>query len=365
MFGICLEHLDERQRRILAGSLARALGRGGIVAVAEASGMSRSTVQAAVRQIDAGLEVTTRVRPPGAGRIRAQDAQPGLAEALDALIQPEARGDPTCPLRWTAKSTRTLARELHSQGFAISHETVARLLHQTGYRLQATQQGGGSGPSDREAQFRHVYDQVARHLNAGEPVISVSTTKHQAHPRDQAVRDQNLSRTGAPVRVDVHDFPDPAPFIPLPHGSDWIPGPDADEGFGAFGADDDTAQLGASAVGRWWDEVGVVAYPGATRILVTGDASGSNGLRSPRWTQGLGILAARARLGVTVANFPLGTTKWNRIEHRLASVVWVNWLGRPLASHEVVICLIANTSTPTGVDVRTRLERSLYRGASG
>ncbi|MGH9071160.1 MAG: ISAzo13-like element transposase-related protein [Acidimicrobiales bacterium] len=192
-----------------------------------------------------------------------QDAQPGLWEALDALIKPETRADSTCPLRWTTKSTRTLATELAAQGFAISHETVARVLRQTGYRLQASRQGVGAGPSNREAQFRHLCDTVAQHLNAGEPVISVSTTKRQAHPRDQAVRDQNLSLTGAPVRVEVHDFPDPAP-----HGSGWIPGPHADESFGA--------------VGRWWDEVGSVAYPGATRLLITGDASGPNSLHSPR-----------------------------------------------------------------------------------
>ena len=357
MLGTCLEHLDERQRRILAGSLARTLGRGGIVAVAEASGMSRSTVQIAVGQIDAGLEVTDRVRPPGAGRLRAQDKQPGLWEALDALVEPQTRGDPMCPLRWTTKSTRTLADELRAEGFSISHETVAQLLHQMGYSLQATaKENEGTAHPDRDAQFRHLNAAVEGHLAASQPVISVDTKKKEVLG-NLANKGTEWQPAGTPVRVEVHDFPDPKLGKAVPYGVYDIA---ANEGFVTVGSDADTAEFAVSAIGRWWDEVGALAYPDATRLLITADAGGSNGYRSRLWKRELGALATRTGLTITVAHLPPGTSKWNRIEHRLFSAISMNWRGRPLTSLEVVVNLIANTTTRTGLKVRARLDQSLY-----
>lgn len=357
LWNTCSEHFDERQRRIFAGGLARCLGRGGIVAVAEASGMSRSTVQIAVGQIDAGLEVTTRVRPPGAGRRRAQDSQPGLWEALDALVEPEARGDPMCPLRWTTKSTRTLAAELAVQGYVVSHETVAQLLHQMGYSLQATaKENEGTAHPDRDAQFLHLNDQVTEHLAASQPVVSVDTKKKEVLG-NLANKGKEWQPGKTPVRVDVHDFPDPKLGKAVPYGVYDIA---ANEGYVTVGSDGDTAEFAVSAIGRWWDEVGCLAYPEATRLLITADAGGSNGYRSRLWKRELGALADRTGLSITVCHLPPGTSKWNKIEHRLFSAISMNWRGRPLTSHQVVVELIANTTTRTGLKVRARLDQGLY-----
>ncbi len=357
MMTVCLEHLDERQRRIVAGSLARALGYGGIVAVADATGMSRSTVQKAVGEIDAGVEVSVRVRPPGAGRPRAQDAQPGLWEALDALVEPETRGDPMCPLRWTTKSTRKLADELVAAGFTVSHVTVAELLYQMGYSLQATaKENEGAQHPDRDGQFGHINAQVEDHLAAGEPVISVDTKKKEV-VGNLANKGKEWHETGVPVRVDVHDFPDPKVGKAVPYGVYDL---GANEGFVTVGSDGDTAEFAVASIGRWWDEVGTLAYPAATRLLITADAGGSNGYRLRLWKRELGALAERTGLTITVCHFPPGTSKWNRIEHRLFSAISTNWRGRPLASHQVIVNLIANTTTRTGLKVRACLDHGLY-----
>ncbi len=352
-----MPHLDERQRRIMAGSAARALGRGGIAAVAEATGMSRSTVQKAVGEIDAGVEVSDRVRPPGAGRPRVEDAQPGLLQALDDLVEPESRGDPMCPLRWTSKSTRTLADELRAQGFEVSHVTVGELLHRMGYSLQApAKENEGAQHPDRDAQFRHIDRQARAHLKAGQPVISVDTKKKEV-VGNLANKGREWQPAGAPVRVDVHDFPDPEVGKAIPYGVYDL---GANEGFVVVGDDADTAEFAVATIGRWWDEVGRVAYPDATRLLITADAGGSNGYRSRLWKLRLGELAARTRLDITVCHFPPGTSKWNKIEHRLFSAISMNWRGRPLTSHQVVVDLIANTTTRTGLKVRARLDQGYY-----
>jgi hypothetical protein len=357
MLGNVLPHLDERQRRILAGATATVLGRGGIVAVAEASGMSRSTLQKAVGEIAAGVEVSGRVRPPGAGRPRVEDAQPGLLQALDDLVEPESRGDPMCPLRWTAKSTRTLAGELRAQGFAVSHVTVADLLGRMGYSLQAPakEQEGAQHP-DRDAQFRHIDAQARAHLGAGQPVVSVDTKKKEV-VGNLANKGREWQPTGRPTRVDVHDFPDPEVGKAIPYGVYDL---GANEGFVAVGDDADTAEFAVATIGRWWDEVGSVAYPDATRLLVTADAGGSNGYRNRLWKLRLSDLAARTGLQVTVCHLPPGTSKWNKIEHRLFSAISMNWRGRPLTSHQVVVDLIANTTTRSGLKVRAHLDEGYY-----
>ena len=357
MLTTVLPHLDERQRRIMAGAAARALGRGGIAAVSEAAGMSRSTVQKAAGEIDAGVEVSDRVRPPGAGRPRVEDAQPGLLLALDDLVEPESRGDPMCPLRWTSKSTRTLAGELRAQGFDVSHVTVADLLHRMGYSLQApAKENEGAQHPDRDTQFRHIDRQARAHLKAGQPVISVDTKKKEV-VGNLANKGREWQPAKTPVRVDVHDFPDPEVGKAIPYGVFDL---GANEGFVVVGDDADTAEFAIATIGRWWDEVGSVAYPEATRLLITADAGGSNGYRSRLWKLKLAELAARTGLDITVCHFPPGTSKWNKIEHRLFSAISMNWRGRPLTSHQVVVDLIAKTTTRTGLKVRARLDQGYY-----
>lgn len=357
MLTTVLPHLDERQRRIVAGATARLVGRGGIVAVAEATGMSRSTVQKAVGEIDAGVEVSARVRPPGAGRPKAIDAQPGLLVALDDLVEPESRGDPMCPLRWTTKSTRTLAAELEARGFQISHVTVAGLLHQMGYSLQApAKENEGAQHVDRDAQFRHLYAQVEEHLSSGQPVISVDAKKKEVVGNlKNGGREWQPAKT--PVRVDVHDFPDPEVGKAVPYGVYDLA---ANEGFVVVGDDGDTAEFAVASIRRWWEQVGSVAYPDATRLLITADAGGSNGYRTRLWKVELARLAAAAGIEITVCHFPPGTSKWNKVEHRLFSAISMNWRGRPLTSHQVMVELIAATTTTTGLKVRAQLDQGYY-----
>ena len=357
MLTTVMEHLDERQRRILAGSAARSVGRGGVAAVAEATGMSRSTVSKAVAEIDAGVEVSARVRAPGSGRPKAIDAQPGLLVALDALVEPESRGDPMCPLRWSTKSTRTLAAELRGQGFQISHVTVADLLGRMGYSLQApAKENEGAQHPDRDGQFRHLNAQVKAHLKAGQPVVSVDTKK-----KEVVGNHKNGGRewrpSGSPTRVDVHDFPDPEVGKAVPYGVYDI---GANEGYVVVGDDGDTAQFAVSSIRRWWLEIGQLAYPDAKRLLITADAGGSNGYRTRLWKVELAKLAVEAGIEITVCHFPPGTSKWNKIEHRLFSAISMNWRGRPLTSHQVIVDLIANTTSRTGLKVRARLDQGYY-----
>ncbi len=357
LFGRVTPHLDERQRRVLAGSVARALGRGGIAAVAEAAGMSRSTLQDAVGQIDSGMEVSGRVRAPGGGRPRATERDPTLLGDLDVLVEPETRGDPMCPLRWTTKSTEHLAQALRDLGHVVSADTVGRLLRAMGYSLQApAKENEGVQHEDRDAQFRYLNGQVEAHLGAGQPVISVDTKKKEVMG-NLANKGREYQPKGEPVRVDVHDFPDPALGKAVPYG---VLDLSADAGFVVVGADGDTAAFAVNTIGRWWDTVGAVAYPEAARLLITADAGGSNGYRSRLWKRELGALAERTGLAITVCHFPPGTSKWNRIEHRLFSHISMNWRGRPLTSHEVVVDLIAATTTRSGLTVRAELDRGSY-----
>jgi hypothetical protein len=342
---------------VLAGSAARVLGRGGIVAVAEATSMSRSTLQKAVAEIDAGIEPFDRLRAPGAGRPRVIDAQPGLLEALDDLVEPESRGDPECRLRWTSKSTRKLSEELLAKGYRASHVTVADLLHQMDYSLQApAKENEGAQHADRDAQFRHI-DALARaHLSDGQPVISVDTKKKEV-VGNLTNKGKEWQPKGQPVRVDVHDFPDPEVPKAVPYGIYDLA---QNEGFVSVGDSHDTAEFAVETIRRWWAEVGSLAYPDAERLLITADAGGSNSYRSRLWRLELSKLAAEAGIDITVCHFPPGTSKWNKIEHRLFSAISTNWRGRPLESHEVIVDLIAATTTRTGLKVRARLDQSYY-----
>lgn len=350
-------HLDERQRRVLAGSAARMLGRGGIVAVAEATGMSRSTLQDAVGQVDAGVEVSDRVRAPGGGRPRLVDKDPTLLSDLDSLVDPETRGDPMCPLRWTTKSTEHLAQALRQMGHGVSADTVGRLLAQMGYSLQApAKENQAAQHVDRDGQFRYLNGQVESHLRAGQPVISVDTKKKEVLG-NLANKGREYHHGGEPTRVDVHDFPDPKLGKAVPYGVFDLT---ADAGFVTVGSDGDTAAFAVASIGRWWDLVGRAAYPDSTRLLITADAGGSNGYRSRLWKRELGALAKRTGLAITVCHFPPGTSKWNTIEHRLFSFISQNWRGKPLVSYAVILNLIAATTTTTGLTVASSLDTNSY-----
>jgi len=357
MFATVMPLLDERQRRLLAGAQARALGRGGIEAVVRAAGMSRTTVQKALREMDSGVEPPARIRRPGAGRKRLTDKDPSLLSELDAMVEPLARGDPMCPLRWTSKSTGNLADALGNLGHQVSPDTVGRLLVGMEYSLQATaKQREGDQHPDRDAQFVYLSERVGDHLRAGEPVISVDTKKKEVVGQ-LANKGREYQPKGQPERVDVHDFPDPAVGRAIPYGVFDVA---ANEGFVVVGDDHDTAAFAVATIGRWWDMVGSVAYPDAHRLLITADAGGSNGYRLRLWKLELAHLAARSGLEITVCHFPPGTSKWNKIEHRLFSAISMNWRGRPLVSHEVIVNLIGATTTRSGLKVHAERDSGSY-----
>jgi transposase len=303
-------HLNERQRRLWAGAEARSFGWGGIAAVARATGMSRSTVQDAVAEIDGGAEVSDRVRQPGAGRKKLIDLNPGLLLALDDLVEPTARGDPMSPLRWTAKSVRTLAAELGAQGHRVSASKVGQLLKEMGYSLQApAKEVEGAQHVDRDAQFRHIKSQAEAHIAAGQPVISIDTKKKEV-VGNLANKGREYRPIGDPTRVDVHDFPDPEVGKAIPFGIYDI---GANDGFVVVGDDHDTAAFAVATIGRWWDMVGSTAYPQATSLMVTADAGGSNAYRNRLFKVELAKLAQRTGVAITMCHFPPGTSKWNKV----------------------------------------------------
>jgi transposase len=351
-------HLDERQRRITAGAMVRTLDRHGAAkAVAEASGLSAKTVQRGTQEVDEGIEPATGVRSPGAGRKTVEESQPGLAEALDELIDPETRGDPMCPLRWTTKSTRVLADELTAQGYTVSHSTLAKVLDGMGYSLQApAKTREGADHPDRDAQFRYLDQQVRAHMAAGEPVISVDGKKKEK-VGNYAPSGREWQPKGEPVEVNMHDFPDKELGKVTPYGVYDISG---NNGWVTVGTSADTAEFATSAIRRWWEEMGRAAYPGAARLLITADGGGSNGHRSRLWKREIAAFAEEAGLEVTVCHYPPGTSKWNKIEHRMFSHITRNWRGRPLESHEVVVSLIANTTTRAGLKIRAGLDQRTY-----
>jgi transposase len=356
-FGEVLPHLDERRRRITTGAAARALGHGGVKAVAVASGLSLSTVQGGALAVDAGIEPSDRVRAPGAGRKPAEKSMPGLEDALDKLVEPGSRGDPECALRWTTKSTRNLADELTEQGFKITHSVVAKLLTAMGYSLQGARKSvEGADHPDRDAQFRYLAGLVERFRAAGEPVISVDAKKKELIG-NFAVAGQQWRPAGQPVETNTHDFPDPELGKAVPYGVYDVA---SDAGWVSVGGSSDTAEFAVSTIRRWWTEVGTSAYPDATTLLITADSGGSNSSRSRLWKKEIAEFAKDVGLDVVVCHFPPGTSKWNKIEHRLFSHISMNWRSRVLESREVVVNLIAGTTTRTGLTVRAELDHGIY-----
>jgi hypothetical protein len=349
--------LDERQRRLVLGSAARRLGRGGIKKVAAAVGVDPETVSRGVKEVAAGPVADGRVRATGAGRPPVTETAPGVSEALEHLVEPVTRGDPQSPLRWTNKSTQKLADELTGQGFSVGPRTVSKLLKTCGYRLQANAKVvEGRQHPDRDAQFEYVNTAAVAFLAAGDPVVSVDTKK-----RELVGGFKNAGRewepVGEPAEVGVYDFPGDAVGVALPYG---VYDMGANTGWVNVGTDHDTAVFAVESIRRWWRQVGADAYPTTKRLLVTADGGGSNGARLRLWKAELARFADETGLAVTVLHLPPGTSKWNKVEHRLFSHITMNWRGRPLSSHEVVVQTIAATTTRTGLQVKAVLDEGTY-----
>ena len=352
-----LPHLDERRRRLLVGATAVMLGRGGRTKVAELSGVSRPTVAKGANEIETGAEVFGRQRSPGGGAKPAVETQPGLFEALDALVDPQTRGSPVSSLRWTSKSTYQLADELVRQGYRVSAELVRRLLHQMGYSLQApAKQKEGTTHPDRNAQFAYLNSRVTDHLRAGEPVISVDTKKKEL-VGDFHNGGREWQPSGQPEPVRVHDFIDPGLGKAIPYG---IYDLSNDEGWVSVGDTADTAEFAANTIRRWWHQMGQHRFGDATRLLITADAGGSNGYRIRAWKTHLAALATETGLTITVCHYPPGTSKWNKIEHRMFSFITLNWRGRPLTSIRTIVELIAATTTKTGLTIQADHDPTEY-----
>jgi hypothetical protein len=357
-FEAVFPHLDERQRRLLAGAEARALGHGGIRVVAQAAGMREGTVSRGVAELDSGQEPLGRTRRPGGGRKKAADLDPGLRPALMALVEPDVRGDPMSPLRWTTRSTRTLADELTRAGHKVSADTVGDLLREEGFSLQGNAKTiEGAQHPDRDAQFRYLNDHAKAYQAAGDPVISVDTKKKELVGQYRNAGRQ-WRRHGEPVEVATHDFPDRELGKAIPYGIYDLA---ANTGWVGVGTDHDTAAFAVACLRRWWDAVGRADYPHSRRLLVTADAGGSNGYRTRAWKAELAALAVETGLEITVCHLPPGTSKWNKIEHRLFSHITMNWRGRPLSSHEVIVNSIAATTTRTGLRVAAELDTDTYQ----
>jgi hypothetical protein len=349
-------HLNERQRRVCAAAEARALGHGGIARVARAAGLSRPTIYQGLRDLDQP-PLPGRVRRVGGGRPAARDRDPALPAALDALIEPDTRGDPESPLRWTCKSTRQLAAALTAQGHPVSHSTVADLLRAADYSLQAPRKTlEGSAHPDRDAQFRYLNERTKAFQAAGLPVVSVDTKKKElVGPFKNGGREWRPR--GAPELVNVHDFPVADVGKAIPYGVYDVT---RDAGWVAVGQDHDTASFAVATISRWWEVVGQPTYPQATHLLISADGGGSNGYRTRLWKAEMQRFADATGLSVTVCHLPPGTSKWNKIEHRLFAHISTNWRGRPLVSHEVVVELIGATTTRTGLRVRAERDTKRY-----
>ena len=356
--------MDERGRRQWAAAEAGELGWGGVSAVARATGLSRTTITAGLRELDLPAAKraaeATRVRRPGGGRKPLTETDPGLLAALEALIEPTTRGDPESPLRWTCKSTRRLADELTRQRHAVGANTVAALLRQAGYSLQANRKTReGACHPDRNAQFEHINTQVRNFQDRNQPAISVDTKKKEL-VGDFKNAGREWRRRGKPEEVRVHDFLDKKLGKAIPYGVYDILN---NQGWVSVGINHDTAQFAVNSIRRWWKRMGRRRFPRATRLLITADGGGSNSSRSRLWRLSLQELADDLGLRLQVCHFPPGTSKWNKIEHRLFSFITQNWRGRPLVSHQAIVNLIAGTTTQAGLIVKAALDTHHYQAA--
>ena len=350
-------------RRQWAATEAVALGWGGVSAVAVATGLSRNTIAVGIgeieqrSQISAPLVADHRVRRPGGGRKRLTETDPGLVQALEALVEPLTRGHPESPLRWTCKSTRKLAEELKQQGHPINDRTVARLLDDAGYSLQSNRKTReGAAHPDRNAQFEYINEAVRLFQQQGQPVVSVDTKKKEL-VGDFKNNGREGRPRGQPEEVRVHDFQDPALGKAIPYGVYDVTN---NQGWVSVGIDHDTARFAAETLRRWWQEMGSKRFPRARKLFITADGGGSNSSRSRLWKVALQGLANAIVLPLSVSHFPPGTSKWNKIEHRLFCHITQNWRGKPLVSHEVIVNLIAHTTTEAGLEVQAKLDTNHY-----
>jgi len=365
------DRLDEATLRLWAAVEARALGRGGVSRVAKAIGMSRTTIYAGLEELEApqvrpastpsasgDSAGKRRIRAKGGGRKKLSDKDATLVRDLDGLVEPTARGDPMSPLRWTCKSTPRLAQELTRLGHKVSQRSVCDLLAQLNYSLQSTRKTreGGQHP-DRDAQFHHIASMAAQYQAAGDPVISVDTKKKELIG-DFKNGGREWRPKGDPEQVRVHDFIDPELGKVAPYGVYDVA---ANQGWVSVGIDHDTAELAVESIRRWWKEMGRPRYPRACRLLITADCGGSNGYRVRLWPLQLQKLADELNLVIEVCHLPPGTSKWNKIEHRMFCQITNNWRGRPLVSREVVVNLIGSTTTDTGLRIRSQLDENSYQ----
>src|SRR5262249_52252142 len=354
--------LDERSRRQWAASEAQELGYGGISSLAQATGLAGDTIGLGMQELRHGQEqpdepVSPRLRKAGAGRKPLTTLDPDLLSALERLVEPLTRGDPESPLRWTCKSTRTLAKELTEQGHPLSDRTVAALLYEAGYSLQGNHKTReGRQHPDRNAQFEYINTQARRLQRRGQPVISVDT-KEKELVGDFKNAGREWHPQGEPEKVRVHDFQDKKLGKAIPYGVYDVTN---NQGWVSVGIDHDTAYFAAASIRRWWEEMGTRRFPRAEEVLITADGGGSNSHRSRLWKVALQGLADEIGLRLTVCHFPPGTSKWNKVEHRLFCFITNNWRGQPLLSHQVIVNLIANTRTDQGLVVKAALDESRY-----
>jgi transposase len=351
-------HLDERARRLTVAAEAKAVGFGGIAIVARVTGVSRETIRRGLEDLEAPAEAhVDGIRRPGGGRKKTVDVDLTLKEDLEKLLNPTVRGDPESPLRWTSKSVRHLSEELKRMGHRASRRIVADLLHALGYSLQGNRKTlEGSSHPDRDAQFEKINRQAQEHFATSDPVISVDTKKKELVGEfKNGGREWHLQ--GMPEEVKVHDFMEPELGRAIPYGVYDLA---SNNGWVSVGVDNDTSSFAIETVRRWWKSMGSQRYPDAQRLLITADGGGSNGSRVRLWKVELQNLADELRIPISVSHFPPGTSKWNKIEHRLFSFISQNWRGKPLLSHEVIVNLIASTTTATGLQVRAELDSGVY-----
>ncbi len=351
--------LDERTRRLWAVTEAKIIGYGGKTIVSKATGISRTTITAEFNRLKnkGNNNCHGQIRAPGAGRKKLIEKEPNLLAELESLVEPTTLGDPESPLRWTCKSTRKLAQALQAKGYKIGRQKVAHLLNALGYSLQANRKikEGGNNP-DRDAQFKVIYNKVNDFQICNQPVISVDTKKKEA-VGDYKNNGKEWRPKGEPESVRVYDFVDKKLGKVSPYG---VYDQTANVGWVSVGVDHDTAEFAVESIRRWWNNMGLLRYPNATKLLITADGGGSNGSRVRLWKIALQKFADETGLHISVSHFPPGTSKWNKIEHRMFSHISMNWRGKPLISHEVIVSLIANTTTAKGLKIKAELDTNLY-----
>ncbi len=359
-----IPYLNERQRRIYLAAEAETLGRGGIKAISELTGVHRNTISAGLKELRSGEELPDdeiangHVRRRGGGRKTVVQSQQGIAEALDRLVDNSSYGNPENPLRWTTKSLRELASELKKQGFSVGHNSVGKLLKQLGFSLQTNrkmEQAGAQSP-DRDAQFQHINTTAAQYIASGEPVISIDCKKKENIGNFQN-KGGEYAPKGSPLRVLDHDFPIAHQGKAVPYGVYDVAN---NEGYVSVGISKDTAAFAVQSIRTWWKEMGRERFPNARRLFITADGGGSNGSRCRLWKMELQALANELGFPIEVSHFPPGTSKWNKIEHRMFSQISKNWRGRPLETLEIIVNLIASTTTDSGLLIKCGVDQRTY-----